>query len=423
MAEEAGMMAEGHAWIISDVLTSLVDSVDSTIEAMQGVLGVRPHIPRSHELSRFTKRWRRRFHEENPEMDRTELNVFGLWAYDSTTALADSVERVGVASPQFKKSVQRWNLTDLEAIGTSNSDPSLVHLIRNYKSKGLSGDFTISNGQMHASAFEIVNVVGAGANRVGFWTEKYGISQKLLVDDPKTLYSAKKDDLGGVVWPGRGVLVPRGWEVSTNGTKLKVGVTNKGGFPEFTKVERNSETNAVEVTGFCIDVFKQVMESLPYGVPYEFIPMDFLDHVTTGDYSDISIPTTNVVNQEANSFKGLFLVAGLSSSVALAVFVSGFVYENRGILRSTDSTKHKIDALARTFYQRKEGLARGRVSAASQEGIFVLPEDDWFNEVCQDAIEKLSGQPKNTNGERDLNSPTASVSAQSISSMRSHGSS
>lgn len=70
MAEEVGMMAEGYAWIISDVLTSLLDSVDSeTIEAMQGVLGVRPYIPRSHELSRFTKRWRRRFHEENPEMD------------------------------------------------------------------------------------------------------------------------------------------------------------------------------------------------------------------------------------------------------------------------------------------------------------------------------------------------------------------
>ncbi|KAK4427473.1 Exocyst complex component EXO84B [Sesamum alatum] len=53
----------------------------------------------------------------------------------------------------------------------------------------------------------------------------------------------------------------------------------------------------------------------------------------------------------------------------------------------------------------------------------VLPEDDWFNEICQDAIEKLSGKPKIANGERDLNSPTASVSAQSISSVRSHGSS
>ncbi|XP_015894104.2 exocyst complex component EXO84B isoform X1 [Ziziphus jujuba] len=53
----------------------------------------------------------------------------------------------------------------------------------------------------------------------------------------------------------------------------------------------------------------------------------------------------------------------------------------------------------------------------------VLPEDDWFNEVCQEAMERLSGKPKGINGERDLSSPTASVSAQSISSIRSHGSS
>ncbi|KAF3430956.1 hypothetical protein FNV43_RR25686 [Rhamnella rubrinervis] len=53
----------------------------------------------------------------------------------------------------------------------------------------------------------------------------------------------------------------------------------------------------------------------------------------------------------------------------------------------------------------------------------VLPEDEWFNDVCQDAIERLSGKPKAINGDRDLNSPTASVSAQSISSVRSHGSS
>ncbi|PON73702.1 Exocyst component Exo84, C-terminal [Parasponia andersonii] len=53
----------------------------------------------------------------------------------------------------------------------------------------------------------------------------------------------------------------------------------------------------------------------------------------------------------------------------------------------------------------------------------VLPEDEWFNDICQDAIERLSGKPKGINGERELNSPTASVSAQSISSVRSHGSS
>ncbi|OIW04982.1 hypothetical protein TanjilG_24454 [Lupinus angustifolius] len=52
-----------------------------------------------------------------------------------------------------------------------------------------------------------------------------------------------------------------------------------------------------------------------------------------------------------------------------------------------------------------------------------LPEDEWFNEICQDAMERLSGKPKEINGEREVNSPTASVSAQSISSVRSHSSS
>ncbi|KAK1377106.1 Exocyst complex component 84b [Heracleum sosnowskyi] len=45
-----------------------------------------------------------------------------------------------------------------------------------------------------------------------------------------------------------------------------------------------------------------------------------------------------------------------------------------------------------------------------------LPEDDWFMEICQDAIEKLSGKSKAANGERDLKNPAASVSAQSVSS-------
>lgn len=52
----------------------------------------------------------------------------------------------------------------------------------------------------------------------------------------------------------------------------------------------------------------------------------------------------------------------------------------------------------------------------------VLPEDEWFTEICLEAMERLSGKPKAINGDRELNSPTASVSAQSISSVRSHGS-
>lgn len=53
----------------------------------------------------------------------------------------------------------------------------------------------------------------------------------------------------------------------------------------------------------------------------------------------------------------------------------------------------------------------------------VLPEDEWFVDVAQDAMLKLSGRSRSVNGDREPNSPTASVSAQSMSSVRSHGSS
>ncbi|KAG8380248.1 hypothetical protein BUALT_Bualt07G0173500 [Buddleja alternifolia] len=262
MAKEAEMMNEGYAWIITDALTSLLDSVDfSAIEAMQGVLGVKAYIPRSNELDNFTKRWRKRFHEENPDMHRTELNVFGLWAYDSVTALAMAVERFGGPFQKFMKGVERDNSTDLDDIGISTIGPSLP------------------------SAFEIVNVIGKGDNRVGLWREKHGISKILKMDDHK---STNKDNLGGIIWPGGTSRVPKGWEMPTSGKKLKVGVPVKSGFSEFVKIERDDETNDVIATGFCIDVFKEVMLSLPYAVVCDFIPFETPDgHNAAGDFNDL----------------------------------------------------------------------------------------------------------------------------------------
>ncbi|PIN07945.1 Glutamate-gated kainate-type ion channel receptor subunit GluR5 [Handroanthus impetiginosus] len=287
MAKEANMMRKGYAWIIADALTSLLDSVDSkTIEAMQGVLGVKAYVPTSDERDNFTRRWKKRFHSENLDMDETELNVFGLWAYDSLTALAAAIDKVGIE--RFKKPVNRGNLTDLEGIGTSNIGSSLVPLIRNFRSTGLSGDFRIVDGQLMPSAFQIVNVIDKGVNRVGFWTEKRGISKKLKSGDHnKDLYSIQKENLGNITWPGETRDMPKGWEMPTNGQKLRVGVPVKGGFSEFVKVEWDKETNAVIATGFCIDAFKAVMLSLPYDVPYEFIPFEILDHASSGAYNDL----------------------------------------------------------------------------------------------------------------------------------------
>lgn len=82
--------------------------------------------------------------------------------------------------------------------------------------------------------------------------------------------------------------------------------------------------------------------------------------------------------------------------------------------------------LSRNLHRAVNEIISKAVAAFSSTGIdpdSVLPEDDWFNDICQEAMERLSGKPKAIDGDRELNSPTASVSAQSISSVRSHGSS
>lgn len=54
----------------------------------------------------------------------------------------------------------------------------------------------------------------------------------------------------------------------------------------------------------------------------------------------------------------------------------------------------------------------------------VLPSDDWFIDVAQESISRIGGgRARVANGDREVNSPTASVSAQSVSSVRSLGSS
>ncbi|KAF8095628.1 hypothetical protein N665_0328s0007 [Sinapis alba] len=79
--------------------------------------------------------------------------------------------------------------------------------------------------------------------------------------------------------------------------------------------------------------------------------------------------------------------------------------------------------LSRNLHRGTNEIITKALAAFSATGLdpySELPEDDWFNEICLDGMERLSGKAKGNNGE--VHSPTASVSAQSVSSARSHGS-
>jgi len=70
------------------------------------------------------------------------------------------------------------------------------------------------------------------------------------------------------------------------GKKLKIGVPVKQGFREFVNKEWNPLTNR-NGSGFCIEVFDTVMASLPYSVPYEYIPFEDRNGKMKGSYNDL----------------------------------------------------------------------------------------------------------------------------------------
>lgn len=78
-----------------------------------------------------------------------------------------------------------------------------------------------------------------------------------------------------------------------------------------------------------------------------------------------------MVNSESlslDSFKGLFLIAGLSSSLALLIFFVIFLSEQRNILTSTVSIKQKLRELARIFTQQKEEESASKESTSVDSG-------------------------------------------------------
>ncbi|KAL5699084.1 hypothetical protein ACHQM5_030033 [Ranunculus cassubicifolius] len=287
IANKIQMMSKGYVWIITDGLTDVLGSMKpSVVDSMQGVLGVKPYVPSSEKLKNFRSRWRRKFVQDNPDIDEVELGVFGLWAYDSAWALANAIEQVTIVNPRYKKRDDGKSSTDLESLGTSQIGPSLLQLLSKTKLMGLSGEFCIKDGQLQSSAFQIVNVVGKGARGIGFWSPSLGTSKTLEMKGTKKL-TVSKDNLGAIIWPGDSVEVPKGWELPTSEKKLRIGVPVKDGFSEFVKVVKDPRTNATYITGFCIDVFKVVMESMPYAIPYEFVPFAKADGTNAGDYNEL----------------------------------------------------------------------------------------------------------------------------------------
>jgi ionotropic glutamate receptor len=286
-ANEIGMMREDYVWIITNGIANSFSSIEASVmDSMQGVLGIKTYVPKTKKLKIFTIQWKKKFQQDYPNFVNVELGVVGLWAHDAASALARAVEEVGITNLGFEKTNVSSNLTDLETITVSQNGPKLRKALLGVRFTGLTGNFSLVNGQLQSSTFEIINVNGNGERGIAFWTPEKGLVRKLNSMNA-SIYSTSKNNLGPIIWPGDSSSVPKGWEIPTNGKKLRIGVPVKDGFSEFVKVTHDPSTNTTKVTGYCIDVFNAVMETVPYTISYEFIPFAKPDGGSAGNYNDM----------------------------------------------------------------------------------------------------------------------------------------
>ncbi|XP_056174176.1 glutamate receptor 2.1-like [Syzygium oleosum] len=286
-AKEVGMMSEGYVWILTNGITDRLNLVDSSVVAssMQGVLGIKTYVPDTQNLDNFMVRWKKKFQQDNPSVLNPTLNIFGYWAYDTARALAMVVEKMAATNFTFQMNAST-NATDLDTIGVSQNGKELLQELANTNFTGLAGNFSLVDGQLKSSAFQIVNINGNAARGIGFWTLENGLLRDLN-SLHTSKYSTSKSNLKSVLWPGDSTSVPKGWEIPTTGKRLKILVPVKDGFNEFVKVTWDPSTNTSQVTGYCIDIFQAVIENLPYAVAYDLIPFALPDGSSAGSYNDM----------------------------------------------------------------------------------------------------------------------------------------
>ncbi|KAJ4723326.1 Glutamate receptor [Melia azedarach] len=248
LADKAGMMSKGYAWIITAGLSNLLNILDS------------------EEMEKSTPF--------------NEAKQFGeMLAYDTVCALAKAVERIRQpANPSTVKPDTSEGSTLLAGVGTSSIGPILRNEIMNTKFKGLSGEFHLVNGQLESPVFEIVNVIGKG-RVVGYWTLGKGISQ--------SLDSSRGTNLKRIIWPGDSIKAPIGWAIPS----LNVGIPVRLGFPEFLTIHKDKSSNKNKYSGFCIDVFLAVLDTLRkqlgLSIDYEFVPFEDKNGEMAGTYDDL----------------------------------------------------------------------------------------------------------------------------------------
>ncbi|KAG4388564.1 hypothetical protein GLYMA_09G197100v4 [Glycine max] len=279
VAKSLGMMENGYVWITTTFLSTWLDigsplSSDAT-DDMQGVITLRMYIPDSERKRWFFSRWKNLTTGKTANGSQG-LSTYGIFAYDTVYALAHALDAFFKQGNQItfsrdpKLSQLRGDNMHLDAVKIFNEGKLLRKYIYEVNMTGVSGLFKYtSDGNLVNPAYEIINVIGTGTRRVGYWSNYTGLS----IVPPEALYSkppnrsSASQKLLPVLWPGETTHRPRGWVFPNNGRMLKIGVPKRVSYREFVSQVQGTDM----FKGFCIDVFLSAVNLLPYAVPYKFV--------------------------------------------------------------------------------------------------------------------------------------------------------
>ncbi|XP_057794710.1 LOW QUALITY PROTEIN: glutamate receptor 3.3 [Salvia miltiorrhiza] len=333
VAHYLGMMDDGYVWIATDWLSSAVDSSSplqsvGMMDALQGVIFLRQYTPDSERKRAFSARWNK------VTGGSLGLSTYGLYAYDAAWLTAHAIDsffneggNISFSNDSNLLPTQGSKL-HLDKMVIFDGGPLLLKSMMESDFVGLTGRVKFSDDRsLVYPAYEIINVVGTGLHRVGYWSNHSGLSTiapEALYSHPPN-HSTSTNQLNSVLWPGESIRTPRGWVFPNNGKQLRIGVPRRVSYKEF--VSQVQDTNNSK--GFCIDVFTAAVNLLAYAVPYRFVPFgnglknpsynELVKLITTGEFDgvvgDIAITTnrTKIVDfTQPYAASGLVVVALVS---------------------------------------------------------------------------------------------------------------
>ncbi|XP_021907284.1 glutamate receptor 3.7-like [Carica papaya] len=277
VAQKLGMMTSNHVWFATDWLSVTLESFSAKdqvlLNSIQGVLGLRQHIPDSSRKKELLFRWRN-MHKKG-SID-SPLNVYGLRAYDTVWAVAYGLDKFINDQNNVTFSFNH-KLIDMKASKMQIGKLKVFEGGAFLRKEILQANFTGLAGQVHFDAsernivnagYDILNIDQMRVRTVGYWSKDFGLS----VSPPETLrrkkysFSLLDQRLQTVIWPGGETEKPRGWVVANNEKPLKIGVPYRVSFVDFVTENKSSH----EIVGYCIDVFMEAQKHVPYDVPYSF---------------------------------------------------------------------------------------------------------------------------------------------------------